>query len=238
MLPKIEYPINEIEFKSLNKKFKFRPMLVKEEKLLLMAKESQSDSDIFTAVKQVVTNCSLEEKLNVEKIPLFELEYTFLTLRMQSINNVVELSYHDSEDDQDYKFTVNLEDIKIKYPENPPSNKIDVGKSGVGIVLRYPPASLYSNEKFLKATGVSASFDEILFSSIEQIYDAETVYDPSLQTREELTEFLETVDSSSYKKIQEFFESTPYMEHIIEYKNKSGTERKITLRTLNDFFIL
>jgi hypothetical protein len=202
-----------------------------------MAKESQNVNDIFTAVKQVVNNCCMDNKVNIDKLPLYELEYAFLRLRMQSINNMVELSFHDNEDNQDYKFVVDLDTVQIKYPE-PADNKIEVGTNGVGIILRHPPAALYSNENFLNAQGIPESFDEILFASIDQIYDEETVYEPAQSTREELEEFLESVDSSSYKKVQKFFESTPYMEHIIKYKNKNGTERTINLRSLSDFFIL
>ena len=239
MLPKIDYPIIDIEFKSLkNSKIKFRPMLVKDEKILLIAKESNSDVDIFTAVKQVVTNCCLDDKFDINKIPLFELEYAFLFLRMQSINNIIELSYHDNEDEKDYKFTINLSDINIIYPEKKVDNKIQLTDDGVGIVLLYPPASLYSNDKFLNSKGVSDSFDEILHASIEQIYDRENVYDIATTSKEELNTFLESIDSKSYKKIQEFFENVPYMEHIIKYKNGKGTDRTISLRTLNDFFIL
>jgi hypothetical protein len=240
MLPKLEYPSIDIELKSSKKKLKFRPILVKEEKLLLMAKEGANDSDIFNAVKQVVANCSIDPAFNVDKLPLFELEYIFLYLRMQSINNVVELSYHDNEDKQDYKFSVNLEDIKIKYPETKVSNTINIDNTKTGLVLRYPPASLYSNDKFLKSTSVTETFEEVLLNSIEQIFDEENVYDLSngTTTKEEIIEFIDNVSSSTYKKIQVYFDSIPYMEHIINYKNKNGTERNISLRTLNDFFIL
>lgn len=235
MLPKIEYPINEIEFKSLKRKVKFRPMLVKDEKILLMAKESNNETDIFSAIKQIVNNCAMDKKFNVDNIPLYELEYAFLNLRMQSVNNVVELSYHDNEDDTDYKFNVNIADVKIIYPDNAKNNIIKIGDN-ISLVLRYPPASLYSNEAFLKSKTMSSSFEEILLSSVDSIYDdTDNAY---TFTKEELKQFLDELDSATYKKIQEFFEATPYMEYIITYKNKNGTERHIPLRTLNDFFIL
>lgn len=241
MLPKIEYSIIDIELKSQKKKFKFRPILVKDEKLLLMAKESQSDSDIFTAVKQVVTNCSLDEKLNIDKLPLFELEYIFLVLRMQSINNYVELSYKDTEDQKDYKFQINLDDIKIVYPNEKLDNKLTIeGTKGglAGIVMRYPPASLYSNKDFLNSKDQTSTADEIIYSSIVSLFDENNVYDASEHTKQEILDWVNSLDTKSYKKIQEFLESTPYMEHVIKYKNTNGTERIIKLRTLSDFFIL
>lgn len=239
-LPKFEYSIIDIELKSQKKKVKFRPILVKDEKLLLIAKEGQNDTDIFTAVKQVVTNCLLDDKVNIDKLPLFELEYIFLVLRMQSINNYVELSYTDTEDKKDYKFQVNLEDIKIKYPNEKIDNKIvsEETKQTIGLVMRYPPASLYSNKEFLNAKETTTSADEIIYESIVSIFDNDKVYEASEYRKEELLDWVNSLDTKTYRKIQEFLESTPYMEHIITYKNTNGTERTIALRTLSDFFIL
>lgn len=240
MLPKFEYSIIDIELQSLKKKVKFRPILVKDEKLLLIAKESQNDTDIFSAVKQVVTNCLLDDKVNIDTLPLFELEYAFLVLRMQSINNFVELSYRDNEDQQDYKFQINLDSIKIKYPNEKIDNRIVSENSGktIGVVMRYPPASLYSNKEFLNAKESSVSADEIIYESIVSIFDDENVYEASEYKKEELLDWVNSLDTKTYRKIQEFLESTPYMEHVINYKNTNGTERTITLRTLSDFFIL
>lgn len=236
-LPKIQYPINEIEIASLNKKFKFRPILVREEKILLIAKQSTNENDIFTAIKQIVGNCSLDEKLNIDKLPLFELEHIFLQLRVQSIGNEIKLSYRDNEDNQDYNFTIDVNDIKIRYPEKKPESNIKLS-ADMGLQLRYPPASLYDNKKFLAADVISETFEAILLESIDSIYDEDTVYDPATCTKEELMEFIQDVDSASYRKIQEFFADIPHMEYEIKYTNKNGTERKINLRTLNDFFIL
>ena len=237
-LPKLDYPTNEIEFKSLGKKIKFRPMLVKEEKLLLMAKQSEGDNDIFTAVKQVVNNCALDPKFDVDALPIFELEHAFLTLRMQSIGNEVDLSYHDEEDNMDYNFKVNLDDIKIVYPKGEKlDGKIEVAPD-VGIVFRWPPARLYSDRAFLDSKAPGQTFDEMLYASIDKIYDADSVYPIAEVKREEIEDFLDSLTPEAYKKIQEFFISVPYMEYKIEYKNKAGTEREIVLRTLSDFFML
>jgi T4 bacteriophage base plate protein len=237
-LPKITYPLNEIEFKSLNKKFTFRPMLVKEEKILLIAKQSENENDIFTAIKQVVNNCLVEgQSLNIEELPLFELEYAFLRLRIQSIGDSIELSYKDNEDELEYKFNINLEDIVIKYPEVPADKIINISKD-MGLTLKYPPASLYDNKEFLNTSNPAVSFDEILYSSIDTIFDGEKLYLTKEVDRKELEDFISNIPSTIYKEIQKFFENIPHMEYVIEYKNKKGTDRKIELRTLNDFFIL
>lgn len=237
MLPKLEHVANEIEVKSLGKKFKFRPILVKEEKLLLIAKESENDKDIFSAIKQVVANCALDETFDVDKLPIYELEWIFLRLRVQSIGGVVELAYHDNEDDQDYRFKIELDEIKLIYPEGS-EPKIEVTPD-VGILLRHPPATLYENDQFLNNTSTTDAFEQVLFASIDSIWEGEEVHVIGKDTdREELKEFIDSLEPDVYRKIQTFFLSVPHMHYQIDYKNKNGTERNITLRTLADFFIL
>lgn len=236
-LPKIQYPLNSITVASQKKSFNFRPMLVKEEKILLIAKQSNNENDVFTAIKQVVNNCSMDSTFDINVVPLFELEHIFLQLRVQSIGNLIKLSYNDKEDEQDYNFTIDVNDIKIKYPENPIDPNIKL-TDATGLVLKYPPAALYDNKSFLDSATISETFEEILVSSIDSIYDEDNVYNPADSTRSELLEFIDNIDPESYRKIQDFFATVPHMEYVITYKNKKGTERTIRLRTLNDFFIL
>jgi hypothetical protein len=235
-LPKIDYQINEILVESLKKKVKFRPILVREEKLLLIAKQAENENDIFMAVKQVVTNCALEP-LNVDILPLYELEHIFLQLRVQSIGGTIELSYHDNDDDQDYNFKIEVSDIKIERPEGS-SPTIQVNDDIV-LELRYPPASLYGNEAFLGAATALDSFNEVVYSSIVAIWEGETMHEvgPNYD-RVELAEFVDSLPPEAYRKVQDFFIAVPHMHHKIEYKNKNGTDRTIVLRTLSDFFIL
>ena len=116
-LPKIEYPTVNLKIPPENKQYAFRPMLVKEEKLLLMAKTSDDESDILAAIKQVVNNCSLDPTLNIDKLPLFALEYLFIQLRGFSIGDKIDVSYRDLEDNKSYDFQINLNNVEIKYPE-------------------------------------------------------------------------------------------------------------------------
>src|SRR6185437_5968754 len=127
---------------------------------------------------------------------------------MQSINNYVELSYKDTEDQKDYKFQINLEDIKITYPNDKIDNKIllNDAKNNLGIVLRYPPASLYSNKDFLNSKNQSTTADEIIYESIVSIFDDDHVYDTADQTKEEILEWVNSLDTKAYKKIQDFLE--------------------------------
>lgn len=234
-LPKIEYPINEIEVPSMKKKFKFRPMLVKEEKILLMAKVSEDDTDIFSAVRQVVNNCCIDPSLDVDKLAIFDLEYLFLKLRSMSIGNTTEVSFRDNEDEKVYDFTIDLDTIDVKFPENVDKTVQITDTSG--FTLRYPPATLYADKEFLNLEP-SQVFDRLVLECIDKVFDGEKVYESNLYKKEEIEEFVESLPMKAYDKIRDFFNNVPSMKHEIKYNNSKGTERKIVLRNLSDFFTL
>lgn len=232
-LPKISYPIVEIEINQ-EKKYKFRPLLVKDEKLLLMAKSSDNKNDIFNTILQIINNCSLNEDLNVKKLSLFEIEYIFLKLRGFSIGNEIEVSYYDGEDNQKYDFKINLEDVKIKYPEKIVSNIIEIN-DGIGLTLKYPSADIYLDDKISEIED-NEKIEYLIMKCIDKIFDKDNVYDIKLENTEEIKEFIESIDIITYNKIQEFFSTVPKMEYIIEYKNSLGNNRSIVLKNLTDFF--
>jgi len=232
-LPKIEHPILNIEVPSLKKKYRFRPFLVKEEKLLLMAKESKEDADIFTAVKQVVENCSLDSKIKVDKLTLFDLEYLFLKIRASSVDNKINVGYRDAEDNKIYNFEVNLDDIKVVFPEKT-NNTIKITDKA-GLVMSYPQANLYADKDFL--TMEKDHLFKLIVRCIDKIYEGDQVYEASNFTREQLENFLENLDIKTFDKVHKFLLSTPKIEYVIEYENSNGNKRKITLNSLNDFFI-
>jgi len=234
-LPKIMYPQFEILVPSLGTKHKFRQFLVKEEKILLVAKTSGEDNDILTAIKQVVQNCSTEDNFDVDKIAVFDLEYIFLKLRSVSVGNIIKLSYKDFEDEKIYDFDVNLDEVNIEMPKDV-SNKVNIfGKNGV--VLKYAPANIYSDKKFLASSPEDATV-ELIVRCIDRIYDEETVYDAKNFSHEELVEFVNNIDVKAFEKINEFLSSAPRLQHTINYKNSLGNDRKIELSSLNDFFML
>jgi hypothetical protein len=234
-LPKIMYPQFDILIPSTGKKMKFRQFLVKEEKILLVAKSSEDDNDILTAIKQVVNNCSLDASFDIDKISVFDLEYLFLKIRAISVSNVIKLSFKDFEDEKVYDFDVDLNQVEIEMPKDIP-NKINIfGKNG--IVMRYPSASIYSDKEFLTSTVEDASI-ELIIRCIDKVYDAESVYDVKTVSREELLEFINNIDIKSFEKINEFLSNAPKLKHVIDYKNSLGNDRKIILTTLNDFFTL
>lgn len=229
----MDYPIYKINVPSLKKDFSFRPFLVKEEKLLLMAKESENASDILTAIKQIINNCLLD-KLDVNKLALFDLEYIFLKLRSASVDNKIKVSYRDNEDDELYDFEINLDDVAVVYPEKV-DNKIKITEK-TGIVMKYPSAALYDDKEFLKLD--KDYMFELILRCVDSIYNEDELYEAKDYKREDLTEFLENLDVKTFQNIQEFLVTVPKMEYKINYKNKMEHDREIVLNSLNDFFTL
>ena len=233
-LPKIDYPVYKIKIPSLKKETQFRPFLVKEEKLLLMAKESDNSSDILSAIKQIINNCSIDSKFDINKLALFDLEYVFLKLRSISVDNMVKVSYKDNEDKKVYDFEIDLNKIEVKFSEKIDNNIKITNKSG--IIMKYPSAELYDDKEFLSLD--KDYMFELIVRCIDTIYYEDQVYSSKDYKKEDLNEFLESLDIKTFDKIQQFLLSVPRMEHKIQYKNSLGNEREIVLSSLNDFFTL
>ena len=233
-LPKIDQPIYNIEIPSLKKNFPFRPFLVKEEKLILMAKEGKSETEILSAIKQIVNNCSLDPKFDVNKLALFDLEYIFLRLRAFSVDNNVKVSYKDTEDQKVYDFDVNLDDVKMVFPKET-DNKIEITDKS-GILMKYPSAALYDDKEFM-ALEKDYMF-ELILRCIDSIYDGDEIYPARDYKKKELSDFLENLDIKTFQKIQRFLLAVPHMEYKIKYKNEKDHDREIVLTSLNDFFTL
>lgn len=229
-LPKIQTPMFFIRILSLQKELKFRPFLVKEEKLLLMAQQSNDNEEIL-ALSQIINNCCLET-IDVDKLTTFDVEYIFLKLRARSVNNIVKLRYRDVEDDQVYDFELNLDDIEV-ITDDSHTNKIQINDE-VGIILKYP--SLKVSENVSKASDENDMLNKILISCIDVIYDKEKVYPAKDSTEQELIDFIENLDTKTFKKIEQFFTTMPKLYHEIKYKNSLGNDRIIKLSTLKDFF--
>jgi hypothetical protein len=233
-LPKIQYPAFTIEIPSTKKKEMFRPFLVKEEKILLIAKLSGQESDVLLSIKQVVNNCALDENFDVDKLTIFDLEYCFINIRSTSVSNVVTLSYRDFEDNKSYEFEVNLNDIKIKWPEKI-ENKIKISDTS-GFTMKYPQASLYEDKEFLESG--DESFFKLIVRCIDVIYDGDDVYPAANFTLQEIEEYLENLDVKSFESARNFLMYQPKLQYIINYKNSLGNDRTIELNSLTDFFTL
>lgn len=231
-LPKIEYPIINIKVPSTKKEHMFRPFLVKEEKILLMAKESKNNSDIFTAIKQVVQNCCLDSKFKIDELPIFDLEYLFIKLRSFSIDNIIKINYVDEEDKRTYEFDIDLEEIQVEFPKKM-ENTIKINEK-TGLIMKYPSSSLYSDEEFLQLK--EDYLFELIIRCIDKVYDKEEVFEASNFSKEELREFLENLNVKIFEKVHQFLINVPKITYKINYKNSLGNEKEIVFNSLNDFF--
>lgn len=233
-LPKISYPIFELTLPSNKQKIAYRPFLVKEEKILLTAQVGDEPAEILTAVRQVINNCILTEGITVSDLCTFDLEYLFIKIRSKSVNNIIQLTYKDAEDD--LKYTVEVDLDKVEIVEDPThTNKIEITKD-TGIVMKYPKADISNTIKVLNSE--LDIFFEVLKNSIDYVYDSENVYKSDAYTEEELDEFIQSLDVNTFKKIQDFYNTMPKLFYEVKYVNSLGNERVIPLTTLNDFFTL
>lgn len=233
-LPKMMQPTFNVSIPSTDDKIRMRPFLVREEKILLMAQTSENPKDIVLAIQQVVNNC-LVDKVNVDDLTTFDLEYLFLKLRGKSVGNTIELKYTDPTDNIRYDIIVNVDDVEVKFDEEH-TNKIEITDKS-GLILKYPKTDVTE-----KLTANLNSEVEMLFElmkyCIDTVYDEGNVYDMSDYSDEQVNEFLEALDITTFKKIQKFIETMPKLYHEVTYTRKDGSEGKVVLQTLNDFFTL
>ena len=237
-LPKLKVPLFDVTIPSTNKNAKFRPFLVKEEKILLMAQAGGTKKEIVNALKQIINNCvvlSDGSSVDVDHLTTFDLEYLFIKIRAKSVDNMVKLRYMDHEDQKHYDFEVPLDQIEIIHtPEH--KNKIKVDKE-VGVALKYPTATMILKMEELDIAEEDAALF-MISSCIDYVYDAENVYPAKDETPEELQTFVESLSVSAFTEIQKFFDTMPKLYYKIEYTNSMGTEREIELSSLDDFFTL
>jgi hypothetical protein len=244
-LPKIAVPEYSLTLPSSGKELKYRPFLVKEEKLLLLAIESEDDKQIVTATKNVLRNCIFDD-INVEDMPIFDIEYIFLWLRGRAKGEKLELKYTCPKCDSTLPVDLNLEDIKVTYAEGH-EKKVEINDS-VGIVLKYPNMAMQAKiEKIDSENEVEVLFKSIQLC-IDYIYDSETMYSSKDHTEKELEEFIESLTDVQFKKLSLFFETMPKLEHklnlVCKGSTKDGKKKKtncdykeeITLEGLQSFF--
>ena len=231
-LPVINIPTYELEVPSTKEKLTYRPFLVKEEKILLMAMEEEKDTQLNRALKQVVNNCTFE-KLDVGKLPLFDLEYIFLRIRAKSVGEVAKLSVLCQDDGETYvPVEIDLETIEVEFQEDH-TTKIELTDE-IGIEMGYPTFEFLN----FKAgeTEVNQLFD-IIGSSIERVYEGETVYEKADFSKKDLKVFLESLTSEQFLRVQKFFETMPRLRHKLEVTNpKTKKVNEITLEGLQAFF--
>jgi hypothetical protein len=233
-LPKIEHPIHTVELPLSKKKIRFRPFLVKEEKLFLFASQSGDAKDLYNTIKQVINNCALEP-VDIDTLPLIDLEYFFIRLRAVSVNNIVNVTYKDNEDEKNYPFAIDLDKVEVEW--KPGHTNIVKVSPEISVKMRYPVGSL---DKVIEESGTDPTEAEfaVIRSCIEEIHYNGEVHKAQEAPVEELTAFMESLDNAAFEGIQKFFLTMPSIKYEVKYKNSLGNDRVITLTTLEDFFTL
>ena len=234
-LPKLTTPTYELEIQSTDEKIKYRPFLVKEEKILMMAMESKSSADITQAVKDIVMECTFN-KVKIDDMPMFDVEYIFLNIRSKSVGEVSKLKLLCPDDGKTYAdVEVNLSEVKVQVGDDH-TNKIELG-NGMGMIMKYPTIDSFK-ESGIKDINPNNML-EVISTCILQIYEEEgkKVYDTKDQTKKEVTDWIEQLNTKQFKDVQNFFDTMPKLKHEITIKNpKTKKESKIMLNGLNDFF--
>jgi hypothetical protein len=233
-LPKVALPTYELEIPSNGKKIKYRPFVVKEEKLLLLALESQDDKQIEESTRTLLKNC-IQSRVKLEDLAIFDLEYIFLQIRAVSVGEVVEMLLTCEDDGEtQVKYNLNLTDVQVIKSEDH-SSKIMLSDE-MGLIMKYP-----SFEEFVKvsiiAKDTSEQVIEIMGKCIDQIFDGEEVYDSSTTSKKEFVEFIEGLTNKQFEKVQEFFSEMPVLKHEIKLKNpNTGVENSFVIQGLSNFF--
>jgi len=238
-LPILQHPTYEVYLKSLDKKIKFRPFLVKEEKILLMAKESAEKESVVDAIKQIITNCCIDD-INVDSLPMFDIEMFFINLRMRSIGETISLTYKctkpipnsDNICGASNEYELNLENVK--YTEFDNHNRDVMLSDTIGIRMKYPRLGNLNVIKN-KSYGDPAL---IIAENVECIYDGDQVYDNQQYTKEELRTFLENLNNSQLNKLLDFFIYSPKV--VIKdtvHCSKCGGEHNLYSEDIYNFFL-
>ena len=234
-LPKLNTPTYELEIPSTDEKIKFRPFLVKEEKVLMMALETKDNAQIVNAVKDIVSECTYN-KLNINTMPMFDVEYIFLQIRSKSVGEVSKVKILCPDDKKTYtNVEIDLNEVKVQV-EDEHTNKIELTDS-MGMIMTYPNIDSFT-ENGIQDINASNMLD-VIGTCILQIYEdkGEKDYEAKDQTKKELVEFIEQLNTKQFQDVQKFFDTMPRLQHTIKVKNpKTKKTSDVTLSGLNDFF--
>ena len=234
-LPKLNTPTYELEIPSTDEKIKFRPFLVKEEKVLMMALETKDNAQIVNAVKDIVSECTYN-KLNINTMPMFDVEYIFLQIRSKSVGEVSKVKILCPDDKKTYtNVEIDLNEVKVQV-EDEHTNKIELTDS-MGMIMTYPNIDSFT-ENGIQDINASNMLD-VIGTCILQIYEdkGEKVYEAKDQTKKELVEFIEQLNTKQFQDVQKFFDTMPKLQHKVSIKNpKTKKTSEVTLSGLNDFF--
>ncbi len=237
-LPKISTPTYELELPSTGNTIQYRPFLVREEKLLVIALESEETKQITTAIKTVIKNCILTKNIKVESLPTFDIEYLFLNIRGKSVGEELEVNVICPDDEETtVPVTINIDDIKVQ--KNEKHNKQIKLDDNIMMEMKYPSLDQFikSNFDFSSNNNMEQSFD-LVASCIDKIYTEDEAWSSSDVSKKEIIEFLDQMNSSQFKKIEQFFDTMPKLTHEIVVTNpNTGVESTVVLEGLSSFFV-
>tara|TARA_B100001778_G_C18565483_1_gene619904 strand:+ start:882 stop:1601 length:720 start_codon:yes stop_codon:yes gene_type:complete len=236
-LPTISTPTYELVLPSSNKKIKYRPFLVKEEKILILAMESQDTKQIARAVKDVISHCILSRGIKVEKLATFDIEYLFLNIRGKSVGEQIEVMVTCPDDSKtQVPMSINVDNIKVKTDEK---HSTDIILDDVYTLrMKYPSLNEFIKNNFgaMQEMNVDDTFD-LIASCIDQVYSEEESWASEECTKKELTTFVESLNSSQFKKVENFFETMPKLSHTVQVTNpNTKVESEIKIEGLQNFF--
>jgi len=234
-LPQIALPTYELEIPSNGKKIKYRPFVVKEEKLLLLALEGDDEKQIEDAVKTLLKGC-IQSRIKIEDLAIFDLEYIFLQIRAVSVGEIVEMKVTCRDDEKtEVSYNMNLSEIQVYKPEGHDS-KIMLDDN-LGVIMKYPAFEDFVKSSIMGKNPSAESVVEVIASCIDQIFDAEDVYDSSTTSKKEFVEFVENLTNKQFEKIQKFFEDSPRLEHRFTVTNpNTGVDNEFVIAGLVNFF--
>jgi len=236
-LPKIATPVYELELPSTGQTIEYRPFLVKEEKVLVIALESEDTKQITTAIKNVIKNCIKTKDIKVENLPTFDIEFLFLNIRGKSVGEVIEVNVTCPDDGvTQVPIKINLDDIQVQKNEDH-TNRIKVDDS-IMMEMKYPSLDQFikNNFDFDEKNAMDQSFD-LIATCIDKIFTEDEVWAVEDCTKKEIVDFLEQMNSSQFKEIEKFFESMSKLSHSIKVKNpKTKKENTVVIEGLAGFF--
>ena len=232
-LPTMDLPTYDLVIPSNKKKIKFRPFLVKEEKVLLMALETDNEENIKDAVFNLLKSCVLS-KVKLDNLASFDLEYIFLNVRAVSVGEIVQMNVTCQDDETtQVQYNLNITEAKVIFPKGH-TNKIML-TDDLGVIMKYPTFDGFVEGQFAQ----NKEFDviKVVAESIDQIFQGEEVFDESTTSKKEFIQFVESLTNPQLEKIQTFFETAPRLEHSFKVKNpNTGVDSEYTLRGLQSFF--
>jgi len=232
-LPRLDVPVYEITLHSYPTPIKYRPFLVKEEKILLIALESQDKDSIVSAIKQILNNCLIEGDININKLPLFDVEYWFLNIRSKSVGEIVDLNLNcnDCEHINEYKLDINDVHLQI----SPDHTKVINLTDNVGVTMKYPTITVMNDFEAIQES-TERLFD-LVTNSIETVIEGETVHDLQLQSSSDINEFVLSLTQQQFSKLLDFYNTMPKLAHTINFAcTKCDKKNTLVIQGVENFF--